>query len=159
MVQSEVISNTPNMRKYMLRNTATSINSNNNNNRNHRITVILALCKLCILHFLTPSRWKMRIKVRCVFKEYQILKKYVNLTKKQWSKSYSFWVYANYAYLLIYLCFLWTNEQAFGWGPERKSLWSKCIGEICVMVDYIKITFLRLILNWRFMQIIKRRYV
>ena len=82
MAQSEVISNTPNMRKYMLRNTATSINSNNNNNRNHRISVILALCKLCILHFLTPSRWKMRIKVRCVFEEYQILKKnYVNLTK------------------------------------------------------------------------------
>ena len=69
-------SNTPNMRKYTLRNTATSINSNNNNNnRNHRITVILALCKLCILHFLTPSRSKMRIKVNCVFEEYQILKK------------------------------------------------------------------------------------
>ena len=56
LAQSEVISDTPNMRKYMLRNIATSINSNNNNNRNHRITVILALCKLCILHFLTPSR-------------------------------------------------------------------------------------------------------
>ena len=55
LAQSEVISNTPNMQKYMLRNTATSINSNNNNNRNNRITVTLALGKLCILHFLTPS--------------------------------------------------------------------------------------------------------
>ena len=72
--------------------------------------------------------------------------------KKQWPKllkPYSFWVNANYAYLLIYLCYLWNFEQAFGWGPERKSLWSKCIGEICVMVVYIKIIFLRLILNWR----------
>ena len=56
LAQSEVISYTPNMRKCMLRNTATSINSDNNIDRNHRITVILALCKLCILHFLTPSR-------------------------------------------------------------------------------------------------------
>ena len=139
----------------MLRNTATGINSNNNNNRNHRITVILALCKLCNLHFLTPFRWKMHIKVRCVFEECQILKKICKSNKKQWSKwlkPYSFWVYtnyANYAYLLIYLCFLWNFEQAFGWGPERKSLWSKYIGGICVMVVYIKITFLRLILNWR----------
>ena len=75
LAQSEVISNIPNMRKYMLRNTATCLNSINNNNRNHRITVILALCKLCILHFLTLSRWKMRIQVKCVFEEYQILKK------------------------------------------------------------------------------------
>ena len=43
--------------------------------------------------------------------------------------------------------FLWNFEQAFGWGPERKSLWSEYIGEICGMVVYIKITFLRLILN------------
>ena len=137
------------MRKYMLRNTAISINSNNNNKRNHRITVILALCKLCILHFLTPARWKMRKNVRCVFEKYQKLCK---SNKKQWPKllkPYSFWVYANYSYLLIYLYFLWNFEQAFGWGPERKSLWSKCIGEICVMVVYIKIIFLRLILNWR----------
>ena len=49
-----------------------------------------------------------------------------------------------YYYLFMYL---WNLEQAFGWGPERKSLWSKYIGEICVMVVYIKITFLRLILN------------
>ena len=145
----------------MLRNTAISINSNNNNKRNHRKTVILALCKLCILHFLTPARWKMRIKVRCVFEKYQMLKKLCKSNKKQWPKwlkPHSFWVYVNYAYLLIYLCFfffffffffLWNFEQAFGWGPERKSLWSKCIGEICVMVVYIKIIFLRLILNWR----------
>ena len=46
-VQSEVISNTPNMRKDMLRNTAIITNSNNYTIRNHRITVILALCKLC----------------------------------------------------------------------------------------------------------------
>ena len=42
---------------------------------------------------------------------------------------------------------LWNYEQAFGQGPERKSLWSKYVGEMCVMVAYIKITFLRLILN------------
>ena len=43
--------------------------------------------------------------------------------------------------------FLWNFEQAFGWGPERKSLWSKYIGKICVMVVYIRIVFLRVILN------------
>ena len=64
----------------MLRNTATSINSNNNNNRNHTISVILALCKLCILHFLTPSIWKMRIKVR-FWGISNTQKNYVNLTK------------------------------------------------------------------------------
>ena len=152
------------MRKYMLRNTATSIKSNNHNNRNHRITVILALCNLCILHFLTPSRWKMRIKVRCVFEEYQILKKKLCASnKKQWSKllkPYSFWVYANYAYLFIYLCFVWNFKQEFGWGPERNSLWSKYIGEICVMVVYIKNYFPSSDFELtKFMQIIKRRYV
>ena len=74
---------TPNMWKYMLRNTDTSINSSNNNNRNRRITVILALCKLCILYFLTSSRWKMHIKVRCVFEEYQILKTLRKSNKKK----------------------------------------------------------------------------
>ena len=43
--------------------------------------------------------------------------------------------------------FLWNFEQAFGLGPERKSLWSKYIGKICVMVVYIRIVFLRVILN------------
>ena len=51
----------------------------------------------------------------------------------------------------IYDFFLLNFEQSFGWGPERKSLWSKYIanyiGEICVMVVHIKITFRRLILN------------
>ena len=94
----------------------------------------------------------MHIKVRCVFEEYQILKKLCQSNKKQWSKlwkPYSFWVYAKNAHLFVYLCFLRNFEQAFSWGPERKSLWSKYIGEICVIVVYIKITFPRLILNWR----------
>ena len=63
---------------------------------------------------------------------------------------------------MLLFFFLWNFEQAFGFGPERKSLWSKCIGEICVMVVYIKIKiiFLRLIFELtQFMQIIKRRYV
>ena len=76
LAQSEVISKTPNMQKYMLRNTATSINSNNNNKRNHRKTVILALCKLCILHFLTPARWKMRIKVDVYLRNIKYSKNY-----------------------------------------------------------------------------------
>ena len=42
---------------------------------------------------------------------------------------------------------LWNFEQSLGWGPERKLLWSKYIGEICVMVVYKKNSFLRLILN------------
>ena len=91
----------------------------------------------------------MRIKVRCVFEKYQKLKNYVNLTKTV--------IKVIKTILILSLCklcifvnlfmFLWNFEQAFGWGPERKSLWSKYIGEICVMVVYIKNIFLRLILN------------
>ena len=136
----------------MLHNTATSINSNNNKNRNHRITVILASCKLCILHFLTPSRWKMHIKVRCVFQEYQILKKLHRNLIKTMIKFITTILILSWCKLCIFVnlfMFLWNFEQAFGWRPERKSLWSKYIGEICVMVVYIKIIFLYLILNWR----------
>ena len=91
----------------------------------------------------------MRIKVRCVFEKYQILKKKKNLTKTV--------IKIIKTILILSLCklcifvnlfmFLWNLEQAFGWGPERKSLWSKYIGKICVMVAYIRIIFLRVILN------------
>ena len=53
LAQSEVISNTPNMRKYMLRNTATSINSNNSNKRNHRKNVYFGFMQ--IMHFTCPN--------------------------------------------------------------------------------------------------------
>ena len=48
---------------------------------------------------------------------------------------------------IFFFFFLWNFEQVFDWGPERKSLWSKYIGKICVMVVYIRIIFLRVILN------------
>ena len=51
--QSEVISNTQNMRKYMLHNTATSINSNNNNNRNHSNNSYFGFMQ--IMHFTFPN--------------------------------------------------------------------------------------------------------
>ena len=43
-----------------------------NNNKNHRITVILALCKLCISHFLI---------LRSVLEVYQLLKKLCRSSK------------------------------------------------------------------------------
>ena len=56
--------------------------------------------------------------------------------------------------------FLRNFEQAFGWGPEKKSLLSKYIGEICVIVAYIKNYFSSSDFELtQFMQIIRRRYV
>ena len=91
----------------------------------------------------------MRIKVRCVLRNIKYSKNYINLTKTV--------IKIIRTILILSLCklcifvnsfmFLWNFEQSFGWGPERKLLWSKYIGEICVMVVYIKIIFLRLILN------------
>ena len=110
----------------MLCNTATSINSNNNIDRNHRITVILALCKLCILHFLTPSRWKMRIKVRCVFEEYQILKKlYVNLTK---NSDQNYWNHTHFEFMqIMHIClFIYVFFVEF-WAGIRLGTWKKII--------------------------------
>ena len=149
----------------MLRNTAISTNSNNNNNRNHRRTFILALCKLCILHFLTHStctRWKMRIQVWFVFKEYQVLKTYVNLTKTV--------IKIIKTILILSLCKLCIFVNLFMffvefWAGIRLGTWKKII----VIKKYwwnlcydciIKNTFLRLIFELtQFMQIIKRRYV
>ena len=136
----------------MLRNTATSTNSNINNNRNRRITVILALCKLCILNFLTSSRWKMHITVRCVFdEEYQLLKKVCKCNKNSDQN------YENYTHFeFMQKMYIWFFIYVFvePWAGIRLGTWKKIIvvklyiGDICVMVVCIKSTFLRLILNW-----------
>ena len=91
----------------------------------------------------------MRIKVRCVFEEYQILKKLYKSNKNsdQIIKTILILSLCKLCIFVNLFMFLWNFEQAFGWGPERKSLWSNYICEICVMVVCVKITFLRLILN------------
>ena len=68
--------------------------------------------------------------------------------KKNSDQNYETILILSLCKLCIFVClFIYVFVEPIVWGPERKSLWSKYIGEICVMVVYIKIIFHRLILN------------
>ena len=154
----------------MLRNTATCINSNNNIDRNHRISYFRFMQIICILHFLTPSRWKMHIKVRCVFEEYQILKKiYVNLTKNMIKiietililSLCKLCIFVNLFMFFFFLFFFFVEFWAgIRLGTWKKIIvvkiywWNLCYG--CLYKNYFPSSDF----EWtKFMQIIKRRYV
>ena len=65
----------------------------------------------------------MRIKVRCVFEEYQILKKLYKSNKNsdQIIKTILILSLCKLCIFVNLFMFLWNFEQAFGWGPEKKN--------------------------------------